>query len=145
LKLARGAQPCRINKSEPVAARGRPSCPERVLKDAVALQEWQRLLPLLENMGVLSVCDGMALGLYCVAFSRWMEAEAALKREGLVAESLNGAVKASPWLKIARDASDTMRRYLCEFGLSPSSRSSIKAAAPKDELADFIAGRKGRK
>ena len=102
------------------------------------------MVPLLLGMKVLRVVDGSALGLYALAYSRFVKAHAVLEARGLMLETVTGEERPSPYLAVADRAVDVMRRFLCEFGLTPSSRSSIRASGgARDELAEFMAKRKG--
>jgi P27 family predicted phage terminase small subunit len=86
-------------------------------------------------MGLLSRADRPALAAYCTAWSRWVEAEAMVKKYGAIVKSpeKNFPMK-SPYLSIADQAMETMRKLLVEFGLTPSSRSRIKV--PDSEAGD---------
>jgi P27 family predicted phage terminase small subunit len=143
LKIMAGVQNCRINRNEPKAPPGRPD-PQAEL-GVVARAEWDRIIPMLESMNVLTKADGAILALYCTNIQHWFEAEQDLKENGLTTETITGHLKPSPYLQIANKAMDNMRRCLIEFGLTPASRSSVKAAPAEDELAAFVAKRKGRK
>jgi hypothetical protein len=46
-------------------------------------------------------------------------------------------------MRISRDASATMLRFLCEFGLTPASRRGVQVEAPRepDALELFLASR----
>jgi P27 family predicted phage terminase small subunit len=139
VKLVKGVSPYRINRNEPVAPVGAPEVPAMVAGDPVALEEWRRMVPILMNMSMLTQADGAALGLYCLSYSRFRQAHEQLAKEGLVVVSLTGVEKPSPLLAVEARAVDTMRKLLSEFGLSPSSRSSIRAGGPvADELAEFM-------
>jgi P27 family predicted phage terminase small subunit len=142
IKIARGHQRCRINFEEPRVPSGVPEVPSMVAENPLAFGEWRRLVPLLLEMNVLSAVDGAALGLYCLSFARWVEAEAEIKAGGLVLETANGNLHPSPYVGISERAMDRMRRFLAEFGLTPSSRSTVKAAPKLDELASFVKSRK---
>jgi P27 family predicted phage terminase small subunit len=43
----------------------------------------------------------------------------------------------SPYLTIADQALETMRKFLVEFGLTPSSRSRIRVPASGESLDEF--------
>jgi P27 family predicted phage terminase small subunit len=136
LKLLSGAQPCRINAGEPLLPAGRPLAPEHL--DQVAREEWDRIAARLESMGVLTEADGAALAIYCVAYSRWIEARRAIDAHGLVIETSLGGVKPNPAVSIASACESTMGRILAAFGLTPADRSKVKAAGPAaSKLAKF--------
>jgi phage terminase small subunit len=66
LKRLEGTRSDRINTAEPAAVPGRPVCPDHL--DATAHAAWDRIVPALDALGVLSRTDGAALALYCDAF-----------------------------------------------------------------------------
>lgn len=140
LKLARGTRRDRVNEREPVAPPGRPEAPGFL--DAVAVAEWERIVPQLEAIGVLSTVDGAALALYCQSFSRMVAAEEKILGGNLTSATARG-VGVSPYVRIARDAAAFCAKMLVEFGLTPSSRSRVttRAAAPADRLAAHLATR----
>lgn len=140
LKLAGGTPAPR--PAAPAIA-GRPECPGHL--DAIARAEWDRIVPLLDEAGILARIDGAALAIYCATYSRWVRASAELDApEGLVAYTEKGGVKQSPYVQIAAAAERDMARMLVEFGCTPSSRSRVatKAEGPKDAFAEFLAKRK---
>ena len=129
-----------LNEREPVCLPGVPLAPEWL--DAEAQAEWHRVIPDLSEMGVLSRADRPALAAYCTAWSRWVEAEAMVKKFGTIVKSPEkGFPMKSPYLSIADQALETMRKLLVEFGLTPSSRSRIRtlgAADAGDEFDQFL-------
>src|SRR4030042_1883827 len=74
-----GKRPIRSEEPDPVPSI--PSCPPHLSEDAK--REWERVVPLLEKLGLLSEIDRGALALYCQAWGRWLEAEEALKKYGV--------------------------------------------------------------
>lgn len=130
----------KLNKYEPKPARKAPKCPSHLSKEAK--KEWKRIVPELEDLGLLTRVDMAALGAYCAAFGRWVEAEKALKQEGLTVTTPNGHVQKSPWLTIADKALDQLRKYIVEFGLSPASRTKVSAQPKEDTEEDFFAIRR---
>lgn len=138
LKILEGAQPCRVNRSEPKPPRRRPPVPTDLSDEALA--EWHRITDHLDALGVLTESDGYALSIYCDAFARKIEARAELAERGLVVESLMGAVKANPAFAIIKACDAIMIRVLSEFGLTPVARSRVSSQVegPADEIDAFI-------
>ena len=93
-------------------------------------------------MGLLSRADRPALAAYCTAWSRLVEAEGMVKKFGAIVKSPEkGFPMKSPYLSIADQAMETMRKLMVEFGLTPSSRSRIKVpdgGEPGDEFDRFL-------
>lgn len=133
-----------LNGAEPVVPPGKPTCPKHIAGEGK--KEWARSTKLLAEMGLLSKAEGPALALYCQLYERWVEAEANIKKYGMIIPvGENGALQLSPYVSIANQAMAQMQRLLCEFGLTPSSRSRIRLPPPKKEskLEAFMAAKKG--
>lgn len=138
LKILDGTRKDRVNSAEPKSPPGRPDPPPAVTADPVATEAWNRLLPLLEEMGVLSPIDGGALAVYCTAYSRWAEACEDIRLTGSVVATDNGG-RVNPYVRVAQEASATMLRVAAEFGGTPSSRSAIRTdKARVDPFEDFL-------
>mgnify|MGYP001576275518 FL=1 len=92
-------------------------------------------------MGLLAQTDRAALTIYCQAWDRWLEAEAELKKHGLVFYPKGkGFPIRSPYLTIANQAIRQIQAFLAAFGCSPSSRSRIQvqAATIDDPFEKFL-------
>jgi len=125
-----------LNDREPNAPDGIPDCPDYL--DDVAKAEWFRTASVLSEMGLLSRADRTALAAYCVAYARWVEAEAQVKRYGTIVKSPEkGFPMKSPYLTVADQAMETMRKLMVEFGLTPSSRSRIRTPDRDGPVSDF--------
>ncbi len=134
LKLISGtAQKCRMNKNEPQPETAAPEMPGHLSGEAKA--EWERMVPELISMGLLTKLDRAALAGYCTAWGRHVEAEAELAANGMTIETPTGHSKTSPFLAISRQEREIMKKFLLEFGLTPASRSKV-SATPKEKTAD---------
>ena len=103
-----------------------PACPAHLQGEA--RREWKRLGKKLVECGLMTEIDGAALALYCEAWSRWVDAERALEKFGVMVKSPNGFPMQSPYLAVANKAMEQIKAMLTEFGMSPSSRSRVSAA-----------------
>ncbi len=112
-----------IKAREPKPARSAPKCPAH-LQPAVK-KEWKRMAALLEPLGLLTEIDGDALEAYCVAYARWDEAEKVIQKTGMVTKAPSGYPMISPYLSVANKAMEQARRFLIEFGMTPSSRTRV--------------------
>lgn len=129
IKALRGTQrPDRANKKEPKPKVAIPQCPPHLSDEAK--KEWKRMTKDLAQLGLLSKIDRAALALYCQAWGRWIEAEEALRKHGVMVKSPNGYPMQSPYLAVANKAMEQMRAMLTEFGMSPSSRTRVHGNAP---------------
>jgi P27 family predicted phage terminase small subunit len=151
LKLLQGNPGRRpINQSEPRPDAGTPDMPEG-LSDA-AEAEWQRILPILAKMRVLTVADSSTIAGYCQSRADWLEAQAEIALYGItVAEpivSRAGDVlgerrKKNPAVTVASDAKKMMRAFASDLGLSPASRTRVHSqpedAKPgQDDVDDLL-------
>lgn len=152
LKLIEGtARPDRINDREPEPPQGEIKPPKWLVGRSKRL--WNEIAPVLDEMGVLTTADPHALALLCDAYAEYLDARAVVKKEGatyqtsrvlgqLYTESgeevplVNTMVRQRPEVAIASDAWRRIQRMMSEFGLTPSSRSRIKAS-PKEEIDPF--------
>ncbi len=119
-----------LNRQEPQPEAEIPECPEHL--DDAAREEWNRIAPQLLALGVLARIDRAALAAYCTHWSRWVEAETQLRKFGTVIKTAKGYPIQNPYLGIANTAVDQMRKFLTEFGMTPSSRSRVSASGGSD-------------
>jgi P27 family predicted phage terminase small subunit len=123
-----------LNDLEPQPQHGEPPMPSGMSRYAKVA--WKRIVPILLNMGVLTVADGDALMLYCEAYAQWKDAMIYLKKHGMTYEAtgIKGQVltKVSPYVAERDKAYKSMKSMLAEFGCTPSSRSRLKVEKPKD-------------
>ena len=109
-----------------------------------ALEFWDELVPILDEMGILSTSDRLALAALCSAFGDYRAASEILEREGLTYEKTTAAgkvtVKPRPEISIRNDAFRRMTSMLGEFGLTPSSRSrvNVNPKKPRGKLERFL-------
>jgi P27 family predicted phage terminase small subunit len=108
---------------------------------AAARDEWARLAPLLERIGVLTEADHHALILFCQTWIVWRQASAHIAKHGLIVKARSGRPIVSPHVGIAQKALDQLRGLVADFGMTPSSRSRVTAippAPPADEWAGLL-------
>lgn len=124
LKLLEGTRADRINRDEPTLPKGDIEPPDWLDDlDGYGIDHWNELAPMLSKAGLLTEGDRPALALLCRAYAR---------------------LRLDP---LDDKANDLYRRMLVEFGLTPSSRSRIKATTekPKDALAEFLSSARRKK
>lgn len=116
-----------LNNHEPQPRANRPRMPKHL--DERAQKEWRRLVPMLEQMRVLTEADGIALANLCVDYSILQQAQESLSKTGLLSKTTKtGMIHQSPLLSIISVTTDRVTRGLREFGLTPASRSRIQAS-----------------
>ena len=86
---------------------------------------------MLHGCGLLTGIDRAGISTYCLAWARYVEAEEHLRDEGMMLSKPDGTPYISPWFKVSQVACAEMMRALCEFGMTPSSRTKVKASPPK--------------
>ena len=105
----RGSRLVGSRRGEPTADPSTPAQPAWVKGHAIAY--WRRAIKHLTAMGVLTVADGVALGMYCVYLDLWVKELG----KGLAARS-------APDLK--EYANQVFKRER-SFGLSPADRAGL--------------------
>jgi len=106
----------------------------------VARAEWLRVAPELARCGVLTKVDEKALIGYCMAWQRWVQAQAKIPdADHYVVLAKSGYAMPNPYLTIADKAMEQMRKFASEFGMTPSSRSGLYASpeSPKENPSVF--------
>ena len=87
----------------------------------------------LEPLGMLTLIDRSVLARYCDNFSKWMAAEKSLQKMPMVKFNATGNAEINPYFKVANTAKDMMMKDMIEMGMTPSSRSRVKATPPAKE------------
>lgn len=109
-----------INENAPEPSPGSPVPPPTLSRESA--DEWNRLVPALDAVGLLSTVDRGQLVIVCDAWAQYAQATRSLRELG----PLVTPQRASPWLKIQQDAAKLYNRLASEFGLSPGSRMTLK-------------------
>ncbi len=121
--------PDRRNALEPDAPATRPDCPEHITGKAA--DEWQLMCDILAELNILSSVDTTALGIYCQTYGEYLKAVDMCERYGAwqVTQGKDGGVmtKRHEWDRVRERNAEACRKWLIEFGLTPSSRSRVHA------------------
>lgn len=118
-----GKRPISKTEPKPAAVAKLGNAPRHL--NRYGQREWRRMGTILQTMGLLTEIDLAAFEAYCATYGRWIQAELAVKEEGYTIITRAGNVIQNPNLGIANRALTEMRKWLIEFGLTPSSRSRI--------------------
>jgi P27 family predicted phage terminase small subunit len=131
----------RLNDTEPRPTSRLPACPACLGEEA--RKEWRRLSKELGELGLLTGLDRGLLAAYCQAHALWVEAVSSIGRYGTMVKSPNGYPMQSPYVAVANKQVEIMVRIASEFGMSPSSRTRIRAGepTPEDAFEVFLQGR----
>ena len=125
LKLARGNPGKRkLNMDEPELALEDAEAPADLKGEA--LLEWNRLAGELVAAGVLTTGDRALFKTYCELWGMKEQYRKLVRRVGLASADRLGYV--NKLLKVQAQ----LKQYADDLGLSPSSRSGVKAVKPKD-------------
>lgn len=142
MKKARGTyRRDRVAKNEMNPPVAMPGIPDWLDEEARA--EWRRVAPMLEELGVLTEADRMALAAYCAAASLAIHATRQYRLEGLMPKPQRGSkmTRVHPLVKVAQEARAQALRIGVEFGLTPAARTRVSAAPPDekgDEAEEFL-------
>lgn len=128
----------RAARNEVKAKPGVPKCPAFLKGEA--RKEWARVVPQLEQLGILSELDQGRLADYCAAHGLAVDATrkySSRGKDGGLMVTINGSQRVkNPLIKIAQEARAQARLLAQEFGLTPSARSRISAPDKDQALAD---------
>lgn len=117
-----------------------PQMPDWLSAEATA--EWERVLPDLLTLGLVSKLDMMAFATYCEAVADWQrfrrkiaEFNQRSDESGDVQTFATGAKQISVWRQLANDAEKRANAAGAQFGFSPMARRNLKTnPAPQGEL-----------
>lgn len=115
-----------------------PKAPRYLCK--VGKKEWRRISKELHKMGLLTNIDLVSLGAYCSCFARWLDAMEQISKHGVLIKAQSGFPMQSPYLQISNKAMIEMRKWLVEFGMTPSSRSRVTVEKKQeiDPMEEFL-------
>jgi len=127
---------------EPAVPVCEPPMPD-VLSD-VAVAEWERLIPDLMALGLISRMDQMALATYCQAYADWVRYQRLIAARnagssdelgGDIQTFKTGAQQMHVLRQLANDAEKRANAAGAAFGFSPMARRNLKTATqPQGEL-----------
>ena len=132
--------------AEPKAAKGLPSCP-RHLKGR-ARHAWNFWVEELAGMNLDRRPDAMALEGACLNYSRAVEADLIVARDGMMVEESTVTeegekivlrIKYHPAISVSNAAWRQLRAFCGEFGFSPVSRTRLAIEKQDDGAEDLAA------
>lgn len=137
----------KLNRREPKPRAGVPIMPLGLSE--LAQDEWNAIVPLLQEMGVLTSADSKALAAYCSCYAQWMLAEKEIAEYGITIKTVHldedGEdilfldYKTNPAVRVRSDALRQMKSFLIEFGLTPASRTKLQISNAGDNVDPFEA------
>jgi len=139
LKLLEGNPGQRpINANEPKPKNKAPDPP--LWLDEVARQEWLKLAPIMERIGLLTEADEIIFANLCQEYSDILKYRQVLSEDGAtyVHTNVKGESNAvtRPEAVLLYKAQQMLKAYCVELGLTPSARSRIQL--PGEESGDDV-------
>lgn len=98
--------------------------------DEMAKQMWETVCPELCQKKVLAVTDLHNLEAFCMAYSRWRQAEREVALNGLVVVGATGGPIKNPACTVVNESLKQMSMYGASLGLDPSSRGRLSPSGP---------------
>jgi P27 family predicted phage terminase small subunit len=124
-------------QAEPTPTIGAPAVPEWLPEEAH--EHWAYLVPLLADMRVLSVADGLALALLCNELVRYLEADKEVRENGTTQVCQSGYEQVTPAVTTRTGALKQVIGLLARFGLTPADRTRVAAIKGKDNKPNPLA------
>jgi len=87
-----------------------------------AKAEWRRVVPELEDIGILASVDRGVLVRYCTAWADWVELQRLLAQSGKVLKGARGHLVRNPLWFMKNDAEQTVSDLAKQLGLTPAAR-----------------------
>ena len=136
-----GKHPERRNAEEPRPKLGRPKIPSAVEDDPTAKSRWHWVCDQLESMNLLAVTDQGLIAGYCLDYSMMLSLWEVIKGGQVSEMDEKGRTKLKPEANQFHTYSDRILKREAELGLTPSSRSRLKApqTEEEDEFAQWLA------
>lgn len=126
-----------LNKNEPQPSTDRPEPPEYLTEEA--LEEWNFLIPQLEEMGLLGTLDKSLLAMLCQSYGRYVEAEEKLKETGTIYRTQKGNITTNPYLWVSNRALEQVLKIAPIFGLGTAYRQRLQGKQEeKDPYEEFL-------
>ena len=127
---------------EPGVLEKTPRAPVQL--DKVAKKQWRYIAPKLSALGILTEIDVIALTEYCKAYSRGLELDKEIEKLLAVeGRAINAEMRAL--LRTSSQNTDQIRRFLIEFGMTPSSRSRVTVQKRGKKKSAYEEWKEGKK
>jgi P27 family predicted phage terminase small subunit len=95
--------------------------------DGLALTEWDRITDELASKQVITHVDMAILALYCSVYAEWCSNIEQLKNEDHFLITPKGYRYVNPRIGLINTYGEKLAKYSAELGITPSSRTRIKA------------------
>lgn len=136
-----------VNKLEPQLEIQAPECPGHIQNDVVAKAEWDRVVPILLRMRVLTVADQQALAMLCMIHSQMLKAADDLRKYGSITKRVRYlrdkkrelVLEPNPAFDQIAKCEKMLQRGWANFGLTPAGRVRLQIipdVKPTNKWAD---------
>jgi P27 family predicted phage terminase small subunit len=153
LKLLRGnPSKTAIKKHEPQPRRDPLPTDAPAMLTGYAREEWDRIVPELRYLRLMTRVDTQPLAAYCKAYSIWRTAVETFDNAGqhfsemnrLIVRKANGDPMQNPLIRIIRDAAADMARLADAFGFTPAARTRLttppEGAGDESKFGELLSG-----
>lgn len=126
----------RLNDAEPEPIEGDIFQPADIAADAMAREEWGRIVPMLQSLGIAGQQDYLILADICRVHSRRAMAQAKVKELGPMIRGPKGPIM-NPFIRLAQHCERDLRQMYRSVGLDPAGRSALRVETPKKHESSF--------
>lgn len=131
LKLLHGeSRPSQVNYNEPKPRSASPVAPDWL--PGPVRDVWDRVLPELEHMHVITAADTDALVVYCQAVVHYEEACRVVNADGMLIVGRGGELVKNPAMQFVRDQAVLIKVMAGQFGLTPAARVGLSTGDIQD-------------
>ncbi len=129
LKLIDGNPGKRTLQADPKPPPSKPRRPQWIV--GYARTEWERVVPMLDGLGLLIAVDRTVLAAYCEAAAGLKAASTDLRKRGYLVESArgDGYLIKNPSNQLLKDYARLVSTYSAMLGLSPGDRVRLSGEA----------------
>lgn len=101
-----------------------------------AVEEWNRVVPLLAENTPVSELDRALIEIYCNAFAQYKLCEREVNHDGVVVTSTTGTKVRNPYIMEEHEAIKTIKVTATELGLSVNARAKLELNNAKTDKSD---------
>lgn len=101
-----------------------------------AVEEWNRIVPLLAENTPVSELDRTLIEVYCNAFAQYKLCEREVNHDGVVVTSTTGTKVRNPYIMEEHEAIKTIKVTATELGLSVNARAKLELNNAKTDKSD---------
>ncbi|MCT3031212.1 phage terminase small subunit P27 family [Pediococcus parvulus] len=98
-----------------------------------AVEEWNRIVPLLAENTPVSELDRALIEVYCNAFAQYKLCEQEVNHDGVVVTSTTGTKVRNPYIMEEHEAIKTIKMTATELGLSVNARAKLELNRAKSD------------